>query len=139
MSQSIQVKVRMADGDIVSAAVEICSNAGTRLHGLTIKGIDTGQERFDAGDLFEAMTDLRRVLERTGAQLLCAGARVDVYPSGMCRDMGGGRQAYATQIGKPARMEDLVDIFAYAEPESVGTVQQQVEFHAEWIESLAKA
>ena len=130
------MKVRLADGDVVPASIKTSTNYESRLYELTFKEIDIGQEKFEAGDLFEAMTDLRKILERTGAQLLCAGARVDVYPSGMGRDMGGGQMAYVTQLGRPGRLEDLVDIFDEAAPEQVGTVQEQRDFHKRWIKSL---
>ena len=45
-------------------------------------------------DLFEALQAVRRRLEDAGMLLCCQGARADVFPSGMSRQMGGGRRAY---------------------------------------------
>ena len=87
---------------------------------------------FKGDDLFKALCSLREALEKVGAQALCAGARPDVFPSGMARGMGGGRKAYITQIGFPALRTDLVDIFDYAPPEAVGSVIEQKVFHEEW-------
>src|SRR5215469_6592337 len=48
----------------------------------------------DGPDLFAALQQLRRTLEPLGWVPLCNGARVDCYPSGMARDMGGGMDVY---------------------------------------------
>src|SRR5215831_6769220 len=45
-------------------------------------------------DLFAALQQLRLQLEPLGWIPLCNGARVDCYPSGMARDMGGGASVY---------------------------------------------
>ena len=68
---------------------------------------------------------LREYLETSGCQLLCAGARPDDVLSAMSRSVGGGRQAYVVRLR--SQDEELVDIFDYAEPALVGTVQQQRE------------
>lgn len=94
------------------------------------------QREFSGDDLFDALVKLRTQLERHGCQLLCKGARPDVFPSGMSRSMGGGRQAYIMRLGKPARMEDLVDIFDFAAAEQVDVVDAQKEFREKWINSL---
>ena len=77
---------------------------------------------------------LRKQLEGAGFRLLCAGARRDAYPSGMARSMGGARKAYIFELGKPAT--ELVDIFAEAQPEQVGTMDEQQRFRQQWMTSL---
>ena len=94
------------------------------------------RQEFTARDLFDALVALRRELEKLGIKLLCAGARTDVFPSGMSRSMGGGRKAYVMRMGTPA--SELVDIFDYAGPELVGGVDQQREFRDQWLVSLKK-
>jgi len=42
----------------------------------------------------------------------CYGASLHVYPSGMARDMGGGLKAYKLVVGRHAKIDDLVEIFA---------------------------
>ena len=74
-----------------------------------------------AVEAFNAIQALRQYLEAKGYRLLCVGARPDVVPSGISRSMGGGRQAYFIRSGKQAT--ELIDIFDYAEPALVGTVQ----------------
>lgn len=103
---------------------------------LTVSGIGEVQREFCGDDLFDALTALRSEFEARGCRLLCAGARVDVFPSGMSRSMGGGRKAYVTKLGKPTGETSLVDIFDYAEPNLVGTVEEQQEFRKRWIASL---
>lgn len=85
-------------------------------------------------DYFNRPVELRLKVERQGHRLLCAGCRPEVWPSGMSRDMGGGRKAYVHCRGYPT--EHLVDIFDPAATEAVGTVQQQRDFIADWLESL---
>jgi hypothetical protein len=48
--------------------------------------------------------------------------------------MGGGQKAYVIRPGKQAT--ELVDIFDYAEPALVGTVQQQRDYVEAWWASL---
>ena len=57
--------------------------------------------------------------------LLCAGARPDIFPSGMSRGMGDGRKAYITRLGQPALRTGLVDIFDDAELDAVRTIEEQ--------------
>lgn len=47
--------------------------------------------------------------------------------------MGGARKAYILELGKPATK--LVDIFAEAPSEQVGTVEQQL-YRQQWMTSL---
>lgn len=91
----------------------------------------------EAGDLFEALARLRRKLEPLGYRLLLNGARRNAWASGMARDMGGGRRAYLLTMGRPSRMEDLVDIFEPAPEAEVGTVEEQETFMRLWVESIS--
>jgi len=81
----------------------------------------------EAPDLFAALETIRLQLEPSGVLICCQGARADVYPSGMARQMGGGRRAYRLRAGKRSTRDDLVDIFDPAEPDEVVTVQEQLE------------
>ncbi|MFA5264599.1 MAG: hypothetical protein WC378_12325 [Opitutaceae bacterium] len=133
MSETKNVKVRLHDGMIKECAIALSGGPPWKL---PFSGIELGTQEFSGEDLFEALNALRGALEKIGGQLLCAGARPDVFPSGMSRGMGGGRKAYITRIGAPALRTDLVDIFDYAGPELVGTVAQQKAFHEKWAESF---
>jgi hypothetical protein len=54
-------------------------------------------------DIFDALQQLRLKLEPIGWYPLCNGARVDCYPSGMARDMGGAQAVYVLTIGKSGK------------------------------------
>lgn len=138
MNEKVSVEIQMSDGAIKPVDVEIRHDPQTSVWKLILKDIGIGEQSVVGDDLFLAMVELRKVLERSEAQLLCAGARPEVFPSGMSRGMGGGRKAYVTRIGEPARRSDIVDIFDYATPESVVTVEQQADFHAKWAESMRR-
>lgn len=73
-------------------------------------------------DLFECLRAVRCALDEEGALLCCEGARRDVFPSGMARQMGGGRKAYRIATDRV-----LVDIFAPTDCNEVCTVDEQAE------------
>jgi hypothetical protein len=127
------VKIQLRDGTVEEGQLEFSGGPPWRL---LWSGATLSPQEFSGEDLFEALVALRLELEKIEALLLCAGARSDVFPSGMSRGMGGGRKAYITRIGAPALRTDLVDIFEYAKPEIVGTVAQQQAHHKKWAESL---
>ena len=83
-------------------------------------------------DLFDSLQQLRRQLEPLGWYPLCNGARIDCYPSGMARDMGGARAIYELTIGKAGR-PPLVGLFEPAPAAKVGTVAEQDAYHQRWI------
>lgn len=133
MNETISLVLLDAAGHASEATLEILPGSPVRVRLSTECAGDLDDA---ADDVFEALCRIRRKLESFGAVLLCAGARVDVFPSGMSRSMGLGRKAYANRLGQPARQEDLVDLFEPAEPGQVRTVDEQKEFHAQWIQSL---
>jgi hypothetical protein len=90
-----------------------------------------------ARDLFASMQEIRTGLEVPGYKLLCNGARLDVFPSGMSRDMSGGMVAYVLTMGKYTTPEDIVRIIDPAAPEQIASVMQQEEFHKRWLDSFA--
>lgn len=55
----------------------------------------------------------------------------------MSRQMSGGRKAYIMQLGKQAKMDDMVDIFDAASDYSVVvSVEEQKKFYQKWLYSL---
>jgi hypothetical protein len=66
-------------------------------------------------DLFDALRSLRVELEAASWLICVNGARRDVHPSGMTRQMGRG--AYVHYRDRRSTGSDLVDILAPAEPE----------------------
>jgi hypothetical protein len=89
-------------------------------------------------DLFQALQEIRLEVEPQGWLLAVQGARKDTYASGMVRDMLGARRVYVIQAGRQAERAHLVDIFAEAAVESLGTVEQQKAFYREWRRSLKR-
>ncbi len=133
MTDDLQVTIQEADGRQEPIRLEIVSTIPGKLF---VTGGGFARQEFHGLDLFDAVIALRRTLESRHVKLLCAGARTDVFPSGMTRSMGGGRKAYLMQLGKPAGAQSMVDIFDYAESSRIGSVDEQAEFRRKWAESL---
>jgi hypothetical protein len=79
-------------------------------------------------DLFDCLLQLRAILESRGYLICCQGARRNVGPSGLTRQMSNGRLAYALSSGRVVSDEDLVDIFAPAPCDQVTTVADQKQY-----------
>lgn len=92
------------------------------------------ESEFRDRDLFEALCRLREHFENKGEKVVCAGARFDVFPSGMSREMTGGRKAYVMKLGRQAT--EIVDIFDAANLLEISSVEDQREFRDQWIRSL---
>lgn len=92
----------------------------------------TGQ----ADDCFAALQSVRRQAEERNWMICCKGARRNVWPSAMSRQMGGGIKAYVLEIGQQGTVDSLIDIFENDTPDSYATVADQEAFAREWLESL---
>ena len=89
-----------------------------------------------AFDCFTAFCQIRKELEKENLIPFCYGASLNVYPSGMCRDMGRGLTAYKFEIGKQATREALVPIFEEGTDVIPSSVENQEQYFNEWLESL---
>lgn len=87
-----------------------------------IRSVGFGTAEARADDAFEALCLIREELEPFGWRIGVAGAQMDVWPSGMARDQGGGLRAYRLTSHGAA---DLVDTFEPVDPASVATVAEQ--------------
>lgn len=87
----------------------------------------------EASDYFEALCQVRRKLEEEELIPFCYGASLDVYPSGMARDMGAGLKAYKLTLGKHVTKESLVDIFAEGLDMIPAYVARQREYFEQWV------
>ena len=87
---------------------------------------------------FETLIELRKELEKLEIKLLCKGCCKNVYPSGMLLSMGTGRNAYTLTYGEQAKINSIVDIFEPCSSEEYGTIEQQLEFFENWINSLGE-
>ena len=88
-----------------------------------------------ATDFFQALCNVRGLLAKDGLIPFCYGASLDVYPSGMARDMGRGLKAYKLAVGRHARIDSLVEIFAEGPDVIPASVSAQEEFYREWLAS----
>jgi hypothetical protein len=89
----------------------------------------------DATDFFEALVSIRRQLQADGLAPYCYGASLNVFPSGMARDMGQGLKAYKLTLGKHAKSADLVDIFDEGTDVAHTDVDAQEQFYRDWLGS----
>lgn len=133
MREQKEILIQLNNGNIEKCFL-IISESPPWIISLTYKGYK--DLSYQADDLFEALKLMREFFEPLGIKMLCNGAREDVVSSGMSREMGGGRKAYVIQKGHPANIDEMVDIFDFAEPQLIMTVQDQEQFHNAWIDSL---
>ena len=85
-----------------------------------------------ADDMFEALVEIRRQVEPKGWLLAIQGSRLNAYPSGMARDMGGGEKVYVLRPRQPALLTDLVDTLADTSIDDIATVDEQLKFFENW-------
>lgn len=103
----------------------------------TLKIIFLNQQQYEVTDydLFSCFCHLREHFP--DILFLCKGAKENVYPSRMSRDMSGGLMAYECSIGKHASRENLVGIFDF-EDKDITSPEKQRRYYLNWIESLQK-
>lgn len=87
-------------------------------------------------DMFAALVAVRRTLDQAGLRLLCNGARRNVRPSQMGRQMSEGRKAYRYTLGERPSRVDLCDIFDPAPADEVASVLDQERFWEDWKRSV---
>ena len=90
----------------------------------------------DGEDVFQCLQMIRLDLENQGIKILCNGARKNVSPSGMGRQMSNGQKIYVLNLGQSAT--ELVDIFDPAEVTEIGTVAEQLDFYKEWVNGFKR-
>lgn len=90
-----------------------------------------------ATDYFESFCQIRLLLDSEKLIPFCYGASLNVYPSGMCRDMGGGMRAYRLKLGKTPMRDDLVSIFDQGADVIPATVGNQKKYFDDWVKSIA--
>ena len=89
----------------------------------------------DATDYFEALCKIRKQLANERLIPFCYGASLNVYPSGMCRDMSAGMTAYRLTLGKKPSRGDLVRIFDEGADVIPVSVTLQKEHFDDWLKS----
>ena len=88
-----------------------------------------------ATDYFQAFSQIRVRLEQERLIPFCYGASLDVFPSGMCRDMSAGMKAYRLKPGLKPELSDLVHIFDAGPDVIPAFVSRQREYFDEWLAS----
>ena len=124
------LKIQNEEGKLFDA--EVTYYGGGRKWTLEFTSPITEKLSFNEGDVFECLTQLRLELPKYGCKPLCAGARLDVYPSGMARDMGSGLIAEVSSL-EPANdneAQQYVGIFDYTEPDLIASVDEQFNYFA---------
>lgn len=125
---------RVAVKDGVAHPVEIRwgTRPGPRGHAIYELQVDGpfGSPRGEGNDLFAALQQARRTVERAGWILAVEGARLHTHPSGMQRDMGGGLVAYRLEKGPGPYPER--GILEPADPAECGTVVDQERWYEQW-------
>ena len=126
--------VHLIGGEDDEAATVTCAPKD-RLCCLTFRYRDRVIEEIST-DYFEALRQVRLRLEEEKLIPFCYGASLNVFPSGMCRDMSAGMKAYRMTIGKHADpKKDLVGIFEEGQDVIPATVARQKEYFDEWLKS----
>jgi hypothetical protein len=135
----------------VRQRIEVCGPSGTEPADLLIVPDPPTRLRVvlangrvleaEGPDLFGCLMEVRRHLEADGLLICCQGARRDVHPSGMARQMVSGRMAYRLPLDGQPGSDDLVDIFAPAMCDEVVTVADQLAWvrtrHERWVAARA--
>jgi hypothetical protein len=103
---------------------------------LVYQGNDSIELIYRDRNLFDCLTKLRKEMESRGVLIACKGSQLNVFPSGMCKQMASGMVAYKLTLGESTVREDIVNIFDPAEPELVVSIEEQKEFYTKWLMSL---
>ena len=117
MREQIELEVKRAGDAPIACSITIDCAADVSLK---FSGPSLPAREYLSTDLFDALALLRDDLEALGYRSLCAGARIDVYPSGMCRSMAHGRKAYILKLGVRPTSAHLIDIFVGSTAENIG-------------------
>ncbi len=132
-------------GGTVSAAVEASFEYRLNEHGDSVPEVRLvvrwdGREAAGASwNYFHALCHVRERLAPLGLTPRCYGACRNLFLSGMCLDMGLGREAYLVRLGEPADRKDFVrDIFAAGPDMDLATVAEQAAFKLEWLRSVGR-
>ena len=88
-----------------------------------------------ATDYFEAFSQIRLQLEPARLIPFCYGASLNVFPSGMARDMSSGLSAYRLTIGRTTSKDALVRIFDSGPDVIPASVANQKEYFNDWLKS----
>ena len=136
MGSDVEIRLKTPTGEVQSIPAFVGpSERGWTLK-VTIPGL--GLRQAFGPDLFECLLRLRAELEPLGYRTLVDGARRNAWPSGMARDMAGGRKAYLPVLGQHGHREDMVDIFGPADEADTALVHEQRAFSERWLAEVGE-
>jgi hypothetical protein len=112
---------------------------------LQLRAEDGREWESEADDLFTALQNIRRCTDAEGIKLCVNGARRDAHPSGMSREVNGGRMLYIlpprrgprillSPFKRPTR-RNMIYIFDPAPCESAVPVDEQIRYFNAWVGS----
>ena len=131
--ETVEIRVLSSSGKEIPA--QVLYGPGRKRHHMLIR-YDRRELHAAAYDYFEALVTIRRQLETQGLIPVCYGASRNVFPSGMCRDMGAGLQAYKFALGRKPTLDDLVLILSTGPDIEPATVEEQRVYFESWLDSV---
>jgi hypothetical protein len=134
------VQVQAKDGSTETAKIEWGSGPQNLADSRAFVRItlDGRSEEESAFDFYSAFQRARRSFETEGFRFLCYGASLNVWPSGMVRDMGMGRKGYKLHKGRDTTFDDLVPIFESGNDVIPSTVEEQCAYANAWYEDAPR-
>ncbi|HHW9168506.1 TPA: hypothetical protein ACU3FM_000891 [Salmonella enterica] len=87
----------------------------------------------EGNDYFSCLVELRK--KAPHIKFLCKGAKINVYPSSMARQMSQGMVAYELVIGKQAT---IVHTFDFDDEDIAENPDEQIDFYKKWVSSLRR-
>lgn len=103
---------------------------------IAIKTIFSGQEiSASEYNYLAAYQEFRNKLLQLGYGIKCNGSRINAVQSGM---MGTTDKIYLVELGRQARMKDMVSIWGYADIKEFPNTEQQKVFFEQWTKSWGR-
>ncbi|HCW3113413.1 hypothetical protein [Citrobacter amalonaticus] len=90
----------------------------------------------EGNDYFSCLVELRK--KTPHIKFLCKGAKINVYPSNMARQMSQGMVAYELVIGKQATSDNIVHTFDFDDEDIAENPDEQIDFYKKWVSSLRR-
>lgn len=135
--EKVMIKMKTSENDIKTIELRLYEESPSNSDNVMVEVLLEGKiTRYENENYFDALLDFRKDMEEQNTQIMCNGSARTVYPSGMCLSMGSGIKAYRLEIGKQAKLADLVNIFDCDDNLEFVTINEQKNFFEEWIKSL---
>lgn len=114
---------------LTNLTVEV--DEGETTENIVIKAVVSGRAVVASNyNYLPAYQEFRDKLLQLGLGIKCNGSKINAVQSGM---MGANDKIYLVEMGKQARMKDIVHIWDYAEINTFPDTRQQNTFFEQWI------